>query len=237
MKGLIRRILIGMKSAFQRLLPLACLLVVCSRSLPQSHAPQGNSPDTVPSNIHQLFLDDQAERNVRGFTPKYASDVRSRDAMRRAEARKLLAAGELKTAQDFHDAAFIFQHGSDPDDYLLAHILAVEAIVKGDAASKWIAAATMDRYLQAIGQEQVFGTQYLNKGYLYVLQHKDDPNAAKSPQAQERGWTQEPYDRTLVADALRGEFNVPDQAAQAAKLIEMNADKPSTGGLAPASSH
>lgn len=151
--------------------------------------------------------------------------------MRRAEARSLLAAGELRTAQDFHDAAFIFQHGHEPDDYLLAHILAIEAIVKGDESSKWIAAATLDHYLQAIGQKQVFGTQYLSRGYLYVLQHKDDPNAMKSTEAHQQGNTQDPYDRTLVPDALRGDFCVPDQAAQVTNLGELNAGQPMSGRI------
>lgn len=153
--------------------------------------------------------------------------------MRRAEARLLLEAGEFKTAQDFHDAAFIFQHGHLPEDYLLAHILAIEAIIKGDASSKWIAAATLDRYLQAVGQKQVFGTQYSSKSYLYLMLHKDDPNAANSPEARQKGNTQEPYDRTLVPEALRGEFCVADQAAQATNLSDLNAGKPMTGRLPP----
>jgi hypothetical protein len=187
----------------------------------------------VPTNIHQLFLDDQHERTVRGFAPAYGSNVNVRDAMRREEARSLLAAGELKTALDFHDASFIFQHGDSLDDYLLAHILAIEAIVKGDASSKWIAAATLDRYLQAIGQKQVFGTQYLSKNYLYFLQQKGDPNAMKSPEAKEKEMTQEPYDRALIPDSLRGDFCVPTQAAQATNLRELNAGQPMTSRLPP----
>jgi hypothetical protein len=222
-----------MKPASNNLLFLVCLLVPGSRVLAQSPAPQQNPPATVPTNIHELFIDDQAERTVGGVLPKYGPDVNSRDAMRRAEARLLLEAGELKTAQDFHDAAFIFQHGHSPDDYLLAHILAIEAIVKGDASSKWIAAATLDRYLQAIGQKQVFGTQYLSKSYLYLMLHKGDPNAANSPEAQQKGNTQEPYDRTLVPEALRSEFCVSDQAAQAINLSDLNAGKPLTGTLPP----
>jgi hypothetical protein len=151
--------------------------------------------------------------------------------MRRAEAKNLLATGELKTAQDFHDAAFIFQHGDEANDYLLAHIVAIEAIVKGDSSSKWIAAATLDRYLQAIGQRQVFGTQYLSKSFLYVVQHKNDPDALNKPEAQQKGATQDPYDRDLVPDALRGDFCVPNQAAQATNLSELNAAQPMTGVL------
>lgn len=201
---------------------LICFCAFSGISAGQSPLLQGPAA-TVPTNIHQLFLDDQAERTGEGARPKYGPDVSSRDAVRRVEARSLLEAGELRTAQDFHDAAFIFQHGHDPDDYLLAHILAVEAIAKGDTSSKWIAAATLDRYLQSVGQKQVFGTQYLTKGYSYTLQHHDDPNAEKSPEAQQKGVTQEPYDRTFMSDALRSEFGVPGQAAQTKKLDEMNA--------------
>ena len=231
--GFARRILVDMKSGMKIMLSVLCLVAVHGRALAQSTVPQQDSSAAVPTNIHQLFSDDQSERTVRGFAPKYGPDVNSRDAVRRAEAKLLLAAGELKTAQDFHDAAFIFQHGHDPDDYLLAHILAIDAIVKGDASCKWIAAATLDRYLQAIGQKQVFGTQSLSKGYLYILEHKDDPNAKNSPEAQQKGYTQEPFNRDLIPDTLRGDFCVPYQATQAANLVELNAGKPTTGKLPP----
>jgi hypothetical protein len=226
-----------MKSAFELSLLLVCFIVPQNLVLALSPAPQQDPPAAVPTNIHQLFIDDQAERTVRGAIFKYGPDVNSRDALRRGEAKLLLAAGELKTAQDFHDAAFIFQHGHSPDDYLLAHILAIEAIVKGDASSKWIAAATLDRYLQAIGQKQVFGTQYLSKSYLYLLQHKDDPNAVNSPEAQQKGMTQGPFDRTLVPDALRGDFCVPAQATQETKPSENNSGKTTPGGLPPGCSN
>jgi hypothetical protein len=205
-----------MKRLLGILLVLACFLVAQGRGLGQSATPQQEPTSSAPTNIHQLFLDDQAERTGRGAKPNYGPDVNSRDALRRAEAKSLLVAGALTTAQDFHDAAFIFQHGHDPDDYLLAHILAIDAIVKGDASSKWLAAATLDRYLQTIGQKQVFGTQYLSKSYSYSLQHMNDPTAMKSPEAHEDGETQDPYDRDLVPDNLRGDFCVPDQAVQAA---------------------
>jgi len=203
----------------------SCLFAFQSLARAQAVAAQAPPTAAVPTNIHELFVEDQDDRTGQGVVPKYAPDVKSRDAMRRAEASKLLAASELKTAEDFRDAAFIFQHGSDPNDYLLAHILAIEAILKGDVSSKWLAAATLDRYLQAIGQKQVFGTQYLSNGYSFLLTHKADPKAMNSPEANRQGWTQEPYDRTLVSDLLRGGFGVPDQATQAARLRQMNAGK------------
>jgi hypothetical protein len=101
-----------------------------------------------------------------------------------------LPLGELRSSEDYHDAAFIFQHGTSPDDFLLAHVLATTAVSLGDAASRWIVAATLDRYLQSIKRSQVFGTQYFQE---------DSP----------KPWTQESYDRDLLPDALRVIFGVP----------------------------
>jgi hypothetical protein len=65
------------------------------------------------------------------------------------------------------------------------------------ATAIWIAAATLDRYLQNIGQKQIFGTQFLTHS-------QNDPE----------GWTQEPYDRTLISDALWDQLGVPAQKVQ-----------------------
>jgi hypothetical protein len=72
------------------------------------------------------------------------------------------------------------------------------AVSKGEATAIWIAAATLDRYLQHINQKQVFGTQFS-----IDPQHK---------------WTQEPYDRDLVSDAFRQQLGVPPQSVQAEQL-------------------
>jgi hypothetical protein len=68
--------------------------------------------------------------------------------------------GKITSGEDFSDAALIFQHGQTPDDFLPGHILAVEGLIRGGSADKWIAAATLDRYLQAVNRPQAFGTQY-----------------------------------------------------------------------------
>ena len=104
------------------------------------------------------------------------------DKERRDRMRQIIDAGGLKTGEDYHDAAFIFQHGDAPEDYLLAHILAMVGVAKGNLESRWIGAATLDRYLQSLKQKQVFGTQYFQSG--------------ASP------YTQEPYDRKLRKSRL-----------------------------------
>ncbi|MEG3177425.1 hypothetical protein U1872_14375 [Sphingomonas sp. RB3P16] len=119
------------------------------------------------------------------------------DRARRARTQVLLDTGALHSGDDFYHAAYLFQHGETPADFLKAHTLAVIAAARGKPQAVWIAAATLDRYLQRIGQPQVYGTQF--------------------QRAPGHAWTQEPYQRDLLSDALRQATNVPmlvDQAKQ-----------------------
>jgi hypothetical protein len=142
--------------------------------------------------MKRLFEADQAARLAPGRIDWEI--VAKEDLVRRNRTRELLAAGALKSGDDFWHAAFIFQHGGEASDYLLAHTLAVVAVARDRPDATWIAAATLDRYLQKIGQKQIYGTQFRTNG--------DAPT------------TQEPYDRALVSDALREALGVPNQAGQ-----------------------
>lgn len=155
-------------------------------------------PASPNAEMSRIYDEDQADRTD-SVTAIDWDKIAPRDEQRRLATHKLLAAGLLHTGEDYRRAAFIFQHGRTPDDYLLAHTLAMVAASKGSPGALWIASATLDRYLQAIGQPQVLGTQYTI------------PNA--SPDV-----TQEPYNRALVSDALRAELGVPAQARQAEQL-------------------
>ncbi len=106
----------------------------------------------------------------------------------------------------FYHAAFVFQRGDLAEDCLKAHALAVVAAARGKPEAAWIAAATLDRYLQRIGQPQIYCTQYLHL----------DGNA----------WTQEPYRRDLLSDALRDATGVPSIAKQAERLKGMSSQFP-----------
>ena len=154
-----------------------------------------------PQTVHQLFVEDQTDREPPNgdLTKLDWSKICPRDEVRRKRVRALLETGELKSGLDFRKASFIFQHGSHPDDLLMAHILAMAALAKGDQESRWIAAATLDRYLHNIGQKQVFGTQYRS--------------AANEPM------TQEPFNRTLVPAPLRETLCVPDDRIQQIMLV------------------
>jgi len=98
-----------------------------------------------------IFNADQADRSSLAVD---WSIVRPRDEARAARTKALLDEGLLASGDDYYHAAFVFQHGAQPNDYLLAHALAMVAVARGRRDATWIAAATLDRYLQRIGQQQ-----------------------------------------------------------------------------------
>jgi hypothetical protein len=117
----------------------------------------------------------------------------------------MVESGSLHAAQDFEEAAFVFQHGTTSDDYLLAHTLAVMAVARGRASAMWIATATLDRYLHTINQPQIYGTQTF-----------------RTP---DNSWTQEPYNRTLVPDDLLRELGVDSRPKQQKRVDSLNSMK------------
>ncbi|MFC4293265.1 hypothetical protein ACFOWX_12645 [Sphingorhabdus arenilitoris] len=154
--------------------------------------------DTISSNQEtaRIFEEDQAIRNELStrIEDKIASDEEffkrweSGDAERLARTKQLLENGELKAGVDYYRAAFIFQHGNTPEDYLRAHHLAVIAVSLGYKQALWISAATLDRYLLNIGKKQIYGTQYRSV---------NDVNE------------QIEFDQAVVSDAERKMLSVP----------------------------
>jgi len=104
----------------------------------------------------QVLDEDQAARTGKGLIRW--SEVAVSDAERRAAVRRRLDCGALHTVTDFWRAAFVFQHGDKPGDGLLAHTRSVVAPTKGRKDAAWIASASLDRYLQSMGKDQISGT-------------------------------------------------------------------------------
>jgi len=159
--------------------------------------------DTSADNaeLKQIYDADQKDREA---PPGKALDwetIGPRDTARQMRVRELIDQGRLNTGKDYERAAMVFQHAEGSNDILLAHVLAVTAIGKGDVDARWLAAASLDRFLQRVGQQQVFGTQFLYK----------TENGQKT-------WTMEPYNRSLIRPDLRDANCVPDQEEQAETL-------------------
>lgn len=182
---------------------LALLMLLTPLHGNTQEAAKATTPAADSTAMKQLFDEDQAIRQPADPTKIDWQKAAADDAKRREAVRKMLDTGSLHTALDFERAAFIFQHGDTADDYLLAHTLACISVVKGSTSAIWIATATLDRYLDKIGQAQIYGTQF----------HK---------RALDQPWTQEPYNRALISDALRKELKVPDLQSQQKELGRMN---------------
>jgi hypothetical protein len=151
--------------------------------------------------LKQIYDADQKDREVEpGKTLDWES-INLRDLARRRRVHELIDPGRLATGKDYERAAMVFQHGDSSDDILLAHVLAVTAIGKGDMDARWLAAASLDRFLKRIGQPQVFGTQFFSK-----------------TENERQTWTMEPYNRSLIGLSLRDANCVPDQEHQAETL-------------------
>lgn len=144
-----------------------------------------------------IFDADQADR-MKGSAIDWKI-VETADRQRRTRTQALFDAGALRSGADYYHAAFIFQHGSNAADYLKAHALAVIAAARGKPSATWIAAATLDRYLQSIGQPQIYGTQFSTK---------------------DQSTSQGAFDRTVLSDAIRRASRVPPLAEQEAQRLE-----------------
>lgn len=175
--------------------PLTAAILISLAGMTQPVVAQSANSDN--SEMAAMFEADQRQRMTDTDDHEAAAAA---DAQRRVRTRELLDGGFLATGSDFLHAAFIFQHGHEGRDYLLAHILAMRALALGAADGEWIAATTLDRYLQSIGQSQVYGTQF------------------RFPD--EGGVTMEPYDRKLLVDHLRKAAGAGDLEAQERKRAE-----------------
>jgi hypothetical protein len=120
------------------------------------------TPATNPE-LKRLKDEDQADRRFK--TPPTEAEwqaISARDRARRAKAREFLDNGGVVTADDYDHAALIFQHGERPEDYELAHELALIAGSLGKFGS--LVALAEDRFLQSIGRKQRFGSQFARDG-------------------------------------------------------------------------
>ena len=195
------------------------------------------------SEVRKLYVEDQRDRGVPmaddGGPAKPGDEKKShdydaieapkRDALRRDAVRRLIGGGKLVTGQDYKDASFLFQHSDVPSDYLLAHVLAIQAVLHGDATARWIAAATLDRYLQSIGQKQIFGTQYSDEKYAFYMEHRSEPDVLEKLKALPKDVSdrssQNPYNRALLPATTRTDFCVPELAVQEQYIADSNAGK------------
>ena len=172
-------------------------IVSCEASAQSS----GQNKEQDNQELARLMDEDQADRTPPKGMEIDWKNVAPRDAARLKRVKELYAQNQLHTGNDFFNAALILQHGNTPEDYLLAHELAVVAISKKPGLNS-LAAVTEDRFLMTIGRPQRFATQYRTEGpnQPYRL-YKVDP---------------------AVTDELRRLMMVPSLAEAQAREAELN---------------
>lgn len=110
----------------------------------------------------------------------------------------------MRTANDYKNAAMVFQHGKDSIDYGMALRLIKKAIEMDTTMNKWLFAAATDRYLLSINEPQIYGTQYQKMG--------DEP------------WKLGEIDTTVISDVERIKYGVETLSEQREKVKKMNSD-------------
>ena len=120
-------------------------------------------PAQLPINprLSVMHDEDQAQRHSWIEKKMDSQTLFTNDEKRRAEVRRMLVAGQVRTAHDFFCAALIFHHGHTIDEYRLATSLAwigmtIEPTNKNYA---YMTASTWDRFLMEQGKPQWYGTK------------------------------------------------------------------------------
>lgn len=149
----------------------------------------------------EIYKNDQADRKVDNIDWSIVSE---NDRKREKRIYELIEEGALRTSNDYHNAAMIFQHGMDSTAYGMAVKLMKKSIDLDPNANKWLFAAATDRYLLSIGEPQIYGTQFSRK----------NEEGAK--------WERSNMDTTKITDAQRIEYDVETLAQQQEKLHTMN---------------
>jgi hypothetical protein len=163
--------------------------------------------DSAGQELAEMFKQDQSERIdlPDNATAEQCAKVNVHDKEHRERVLTLMKEDKIQTGDDYYHAAMIMQHGGEAKSYMLAHVLATAAAIKGNKDATWLSAASFDRLMQGVGQPQIFGTQFKGTG----------PDSL---------WTQDPIDPDLIPDTVRKVFDVPTLAENQARRDKMNAE-------------
>lgn len=178
---------------------LILIIVTFSCSSSQKDETEKQLVETDNIELAEIYANDQADRMTDDIN---WHEVNNRDSLRRKRVDELLDSNKVRTANDYQNAAMVFQHGNDSTDYGKAVRLMKEAIELDSTIDKWLFAATTDRYLLSKGEPQIYGTQFFRM--------RDEP------------WVLSEMDTTKITDAERIEYGVETLSEQREKLKEMN---------------
>lgn len=107
-----------------------------------------------------IAASDQRDRSDPSLNnPEHWSMTQHRDRRRRKRVGAIFGEGCLKTAEDFANAALVYQHGDTPEHFFQAFLWAKRAVDLGDSSQRELVAKGIDRFLRETNHKQLFGTQ------------------------------------------------------------------------------
>jgi hypothetical protein len=110
--------------------------------------------------LEELYKADQKDRERIYSSPEAVVGLRQRDAKRRELVTEMMAQAQVNTPKDLYHAGVIFLHGLAPRDFLTAHRLSSMSAISGHRPSRWLTAASLDRFLMSVGLPQLYATQF-----------------------------------------------------------------------------
>lgn len=166
-------------------------------------APAFAEPAQSNALLAQLTAQDQAARSGAIKDIDWAK-VSVEDAARRVQVLDMIRQGSVRSAEDFCNAALIFQHGDTVDEIRLAYSLATtsRALEPASKRCRWLSAAAWDRLLMRLNRPQWYGTQFTK--------------------AQDGKWELYLVDETAASDSDRAELGVPPIAEARARAVQLN---------------
>lgn len=109
--------------------------------------------------LDNLYNEDKVERQ-NAKTKEEVDRLLYATQIRLKKLREILPTLDESEIWNCHYAAYLLQHGEGTADFALAHEYAKKAVDMGSRVTKWLYAATLDRFLISQGKLQKFGTQY-----------------------------------------------------------------------------
>jgi len=114
--------------------------------------------------LQKLYDEDIQDRVLWDSEDISEEEIKKNDEARLKKAQELLAKGEIDMGEiwNLHYLCLLHMHSwsKDPEVYKEAHEFAKRAVELGSKVTKWLYAASLDRWLVSQGKLQKFGTQY-----------------------------------------------------------------------------
>jgi len=107
--------------------------------------------------LEDLYYEDKKEREDSSIETETV-ELHTQERLKKLK--KLLPNIDQSEIWNCHYVAYLLQHGNSEYEYKLAHDYAQKAIAMGSSVTKWLYAATLDRWLISQGKKQKYGTQF-----------------------------------------------------------------------------